>query len=541
MSEVIQSKEKNSFIEKLKKLVIRENKSVIKDSQDYDKYIEQEIEKMLKVRGEFVAVTSPEDEKKFIAEVKRSISAAIVAKDADAKANTKDEEKSEEEKKEEIKDKKSKAKIEKSTAVRDINSKQIGYLDRLEILHQMKTKMLREQLKKDEYVPSDKEYYKMLLLQKSIEQDREAYLAGLDEKTKAQVIKIEEEYKGKELDIERRSNQKFRQDLDEFARLNTKLKEINEWIEQKQQEMREGKVDPEEYQKAMQAKQLELEDTLEKISALNPQKLQEVCDTKAKHMRLQRGIMGRNYMAKVYARSSDEMKKRLNYKTEKENIQAAVTKKENQFLNQNGIERTIQEYKKHREELEKELEKIDELEDIPENIKRKTEILKELMIVDARLDGVENQKEDLEQGMKSSKNVEASLSDEDKTVEQEIKKIEEDFVEIEENVESMDKDIQTAGIQGRTEQEIQKEALATGAVTAGAVSLAGGDIGDSVFIGAMAAAEKESSEKTNNGKINEWENLVNNTPDTKAVENFRETQEALQERQELYEQERVRK
>lgn len=538
MNEVIQDKSKNSFIEKLKKMVIRENKNIVKDNADYEKYIQQEAEKMWNERKKLVAVTSPEEEKRFIAEARRSISAAIVAKEAEAKTNKKDDEKSAEEKKDEIKDKKGQAKVEKSTAVRDINSKEIGYLDRLELLYQMKIKMLREQQKKDEYVPSDKEYYKMLLLQKSIEADRKNALNGLDEKSKAQFIKVEEEFKRKELDIERRSNQKFRQELDEFSRLNTKIKEINEWIEQKQEEMRDGKVDPEEYQKAMKEKQVELQNTLVKISALNPQKLQEVCDVKAKHARLERGIMGKNYREELYLRSSDEMREKLNYKNEKEKLQAVITQKENNFFDQNGINRTIEQDKKHKEYLEKEKEKLDDAEQTPENIKRKAEVLKELRIIDTRIDGAENKKEELEQGMKYDENVEGKLAQEDKAVEEDIKEIEQDFAEIEENIEEMDKDIETAGIQGKTEEEIRKEAIETGAVVGGVVSLAGGDTSDAIIAGAIAAGVKEDTER---GKINEWENMVNkDAPDTKAVENYRETQEAIQEQQEQYEQERIR-
>jgi len=541
MSEVIQNKEKESFVEKLKKMVIRENKNIVKDNAAYEKYIQQVAEKMWNERKKLVPIASPEEEKRFIAEASRSVSAALVAKEAEEKSIIKDNEKSSEEKKEEIEDKKGQAKVEKLTAVRNINSKEIGYLDRYELLYQMKIKMLRDQQKKDEYVPSDKEYYKMLLLQKSIENDREEYLKGLDEKTRVQVVKVEEEFKRKELDIERRSNQKFRQEIDEFSRLNTKIKEINEWIEQKQEEMREGKVDPQEYQKAMKEKQLELENTLEKISALNPKKLQEVCDVKAKHARLEKGIMGRNYRAELYLRSSDEMRERLNYKNEKEKLQAVITQKENRFFDQNGINRTIEQDKKHKEYLEKEKEKLDEAEQTPENIKRKAEVLKELRIVDARIDSGETKKEELEQGMKYDENVENKLALEDKALEEDIKEVEQDFTEIEQNIEEMDKDIRTVGIQGKTEEEIRKEAIETGAVVGGAVSLAGGNASDAIIAGAVAAGVKEETER---GKINEWEGMVNDTPDTDAVEKQRERQKALEdleEQQEIYEQERIRK
>lgn len=96
---------KNSFIERLKKLVIRENKDIVKQNPDLEKYIEQEIEKMLKVRGEFVAVTSPEEEKKFRAEVKRSLKKALEEKalangeKIDTKIKTADSDKTAEEKK----------------------------------------------------------------------------------------------------------------------------------------------------------------------------------------------------------------------------------------------------------------------------------------------------------------------------------------------------------------------------------------------------------------------------------------------------------
>jgi len=538
MSEVIQNKD--SFLDRLKKLVERENKKIVKSSPDYEKYIEEEIAKMLKERNKFVAITTPEEEKIFKAEVKRSLTAALLAKDSDQKERTEisDNEKTEQEKKEEIAEKKKDSNMEKTGIIRDANSKDIGYLDRLELLNQMRVQTLRDQLNAGNYVPSDKEYYKMLLLQKSIESDRDEYLEGLDEKTKLEVLKIEEDYKGKELDIERKSNQKFRQELDEFKRLNIKVRELNKFIEQKQEEMQEGKVDPEEYQKTMNEKQLEMASALERISALNPEKLQEVCDIKIKHERLERGIMGAGYRAEIYNRSSDEMKKRLDYKTGKENIQATVIKAENSFFDKNGIQRTINSFKSHKEELEEELDDINNSENSPENIKRKSEILKELRIVDSRLDSAENKKDKLEQGINEDEEITATFATEDKIVEEEIKEIEKDFEEIDKNIEEMETDVQTAGIQGKSEEKIRAEAIVTGAIVSGAVSVAGGSDGEALLAGVVAAEVKEEKEK---GKISEWEGMVNSTPDEEAVENFRETQEAMIEQEEQYEQERIRR
>ena len=68
--------------------------------------------------------------------------------------------------------------------------------------------------------------------------------------------------------------------------------------------------------------------------------------------------------------------------------------------------------------------------------------------------------------------------------------------------------------------------------------MAGGDASDAIIAGAVAAGVKTEQER---GKLNEWEGMVNDTPDTEAVENFRETQEAMQEQQEQYEKERIRK
>lgn len=140
--------------------------------------------------------------------------------------------------------------------------------------------------------------------------------------------------------------------------------------------------------------------------------------------------------------------------------------------------------------------------------------------------------------MQSGEDIEGKLKFEDKAVEEDIHEVEQDFKEIEENIENMEKDVETAGIQGKTEEEIRKEAITTGAVVGGAVSLAGGTPSQAITAGMVTSAIKEEKER---GKLNEWEGMVNDKPDEQAVENFRETQEKMIEQQQEYEKERIRK
>ena len=142
--------------------------------------------------------------------------------------------------------------------------------------------------------------------------------------------------------------------------------------------------------------------------------------------------------------------------------------------------------------------------------------------------------------METDKNVDAKLAQEDKAIEEDVKEIEQEFVEVDKNIDKMDKDMDTAAIQGKPEEEIRKEAIETGVVVGGAVSLAGGNLTQAAIAGAVVAEVKEEHESS---KLrNEWESMVNPTPDDEAVKRHRETQDALKEleqQEELYGRERT--
>ena len=526
----------SKFIEGLEGLVISDEKpetdekSVTRLSKK--EYVERELKKAMEERKRGVAISDPKADKKFMKDMRKSLEAAY----DEAKAKELEENKAKAKTVEKSKEEKGAA---KKTSLRDINDKDIGYLDRVALLHEMKMKMLKEQRDKGDYVPSSKEAYKVMLLEASIERDRESYVKGLESEELASVVKIEEGYKNKELDVTREQNKEFREKLFEMSELNKKVKEINDCFEELQEKMRNGEIGEEEYRKSIANNQAELDKTLKSINELNPEKMQKAVDEQQRQSRLQKHFLGKDYNEKVYLRSSEEFKKRLDYANEKKLYNAAAIVTENKYLQKEGLDRTIEEYEKHRKELEKELEK---LEDTPDNLKRRAEILKELRITDAKIDGYENTREDLENGLEKDMDVTGDIENESKAVEEDIEDVEKDFEDVEEVLdksEKLDFDFDSSRVEA--ESEIREEAFKTGARTAVAVKIIDDcphDTEHAVVAGAVAGKMKENSLR------NEWENAVNkeyNADDVKTKQARDEAiREELEEQGDIYAGERTR-
>ena len=521
-------KNKNSFIDRLRSLVKKEEKQNLTKNMSRKQYIDLEVEKAVEERRKLSPIVDLEEEKKFRAEMRKSFEAAYDEKEIS------DTDEDIENKEKESKDK------EKSNSLRNIDDKSMGYLDRLELLHQIKMKMLKEQRDNGNWYPDTKEAYKVMIIEASVEKDREAYINSLDENERKRVLGIEENYKNKELDIVRKQNKEYRENLDEFGELNKKLRDINDWFEEFQKQMREGKVNEEDYRKQVKEKQVELDDVLADINRLNPQKLQEVIDERNKQQRLSRTILGSDYAEKVYVRSSDEMKQRLDYLYGKNKYQEATIISENRFLQKEGIERTIDEYENHRKHLEKELESLKEE---PENIDRRAEIIKELRITDAKIDGYENTKEALEKGMAKDVDVEGKIQEESRKVEEDIKEVENDFEDIDKITEkSKEDDFDMNSARAATEKEIRDKALKTGVTVGVATKIIDDcphDTEHAVIAGAVAGKIKENSLRQ------EWENAVSDQYNAKDVKTKQERDKALQkeldEQEQVYERERIRK
>lgn len=526
----------NEFIKNLQSQVnanrVEEQKKENITSLSKKEYVERELKKVLEERKRGNAVSNPKENKRFEKEMRKSLEEAYDAAKAneveEKKAKAKQVEKSHEEKEA----------TKKGTNLRDINGKDIGYLDRVALLHEMKMKMLKEQRDKGDYTPSTKEAYKIMLLEASIERDREKYMEGAEPEEIAAVVKIEEAYKNKELDVTREQNKDFREKVHEMSELNKKLKDINDCFEELQEKMRNGEISEEEYRKEVGEKQVELDETLADINELNPEKLQDAIFEKQRQARLQRAVLGKDYSEKVFVRSSDEMKERLNYVSEKNAYNAAAIMTENKYLQKQGLERTIEECEKHKEELEKELEK---LEDTPDNLKRRTEILKELRITDAKLDGYNNTKDDLEHGLEKDKDVRVDMEEESKAVEEDIKEVEEEFEPVEEVLEkSEESDFDFNHSRVDAEHEIREEAFKTGVKTAVAVKVLDDcprDTEHAVIAGVVAGKMKE------NNLRNEWENAVSkeyNESDVKTKQaRDAAIREELEEQEQTYERERT--
>lgn len=489
-------------------------------------YVERELKKAIEERKRGNAISDPKADKRFEKEMRKSLEEAYDALKAheveEKKAKAREVEKSHEEK----------GASKKESSLRDINGKDIGYLDRVALLHEMKMKMLKEQRDKGDYTPSTKEAYKIMLLEASVERDREKYMESLEPEEIASVIKLEEAYKNKELDVVREQNNDFREKVHEMSELNKKLKDINDCFEELQEKMRNGEISEEDYRKEMAEKQLELDETLADINELNPEKLQEAIYEKQRQSRLQRAVLGKDYSEKVFVRSSDEMRERLNYASEKNAYNAAAIMTENKYLQKQGLERTIEEYEKHKEKLEKELEK---LEDTPDNLERRTEILKELRITDAKLDGYNNTKDDLEHGLERDKDVRVDMEEESKAVEEDIKEVEEEFEPIEEVLEKSEElDFDFDHARADAEHDIREQAFKTGVKTAVAVKVLDDcprDTEHAVIAGVVAGKMKENSLR------NEWENAVSKEYNEEDVRTKQERDAAI--REELEEQEQT--
>lgn len=528
---------KNSFIENLENQVNENNARFVETNTEEvsgiskKEYVERELKKIMEQRENLSPITDPKAEKKFKKEMKKSLEEAYdsLKKEQTEKETSKEEKKAEEN-----------IQKQNESGLRNIEDKDIGYLDRLALLHQMKQKMLKEQRDRQDFVPSTKEAYKIMLLEASIEKDREKYISAMDEKEVSNVVKIEEKYRNEELDIVRAQNKEFREKIYEFEELNKKLKDINDWFEEMQSKMRDGKLDEEEYRREAAKKQDELDDILKDINKLNPEKLQKAVFERQRQDRLQKSVMGKDYNEKVFLRSSKEMQGRLNYLHEKNAYNAFAILEENKYLQKQGIERTIKEHEEHKEKLEKELEK---LEDTPENLKRRSEIIKELRITDAKLDGYEATKENLEYGLQNDKDVQAKIDSENIGIEEDIKEVEKDFKDIDQVVEKSEKDdFDMNSSRAKTEEEIRKESLKTGMTVGVAVKVLDDcpyDTEHAVVAGVVASKIKE------NNLRQEWENAVSKEYNAKDVQEKQQRDKAieedLKEQEKVYERERTRR
>lgn len=526
----------SKFIDELKSKVIMPGvNSEEKKSEDITRlskkeYVERELKKAIEERKRGNAVFDPKAERRFEKEMRKSLEEAY-----DEMKAHEVEEKKEEAKAIEKRDTK------KEESLRDMNGKNIGYLDRVALLHEMKMKMLKEQRDKGDYTPSTKEAYKIMLLEASIERDREKYVDGLEPEEIVSVRKIEEAYKNKELDVVREQNKEFREKIHEMSELNKKSKEINDCFEELQEKMRNNEIGEEEYRKEMREKQAELDKVLEDVNTLNPEKLQNAIFEKQRQSRLQKAVLGKDYNEKVFVRSSDEMQKRLNYLSGKNAYNAAAIMTENKYLQKQGLERTIAEHEKHRKELEKELDK---LKDTPDNLKRRAEITEELRITDAKLDGYNNTMEDLENGLAKDIDVSSNMESESKAVEKDIKEVEAEFEPIEEALEENEKHEVGAGAPPEDkdiEGEIKKEAFKTGVKTAMFVDVMDDSPNDkkhAAVAGAVAGKMKANSLRE------EWERGVNNKYDKEAVDEKIKrdaaVREELEEQADIYAGERTR-
>ncbi len=519
----------NDFIKSLQSQVkgtkVEEQKVESVTRLSKKEYVERELKKAMEERKRGSAISDPKADKRFMKDMRKSLEEAY----DEAKAKELEENKAKAKTVEKSKEEKGAA---KKTSLRDINDKDIGYLDRLALLHEMKMKMLKEQRDKGDYVPSSKEAYKVMLLEASIERDREPYVKGLESEELASVVKIEEGYKNKELDVTREQNKDFREKLFEMSELNKKLKDINDYFEELQEKMRNGEIDEEEYRKCIDKKQYEFDEVLKDINELNPEKLQKAVDEQQRQSRLQKHFLGKDYNEKVYLRSSEEFKKRLDYANEKKLYNAAAIVTENKYLQKEGLERTIKETENHKEKLEKELEKLG---DTPDNLKRRTEILKELRITDAKLDGYENTREDLENGLEKDIDVTGDIENESKAVEEDIEDVEKDFEDVEEVLDKSEElDFDFDSSRAEAESEIREEAFKTGARTAVAVKIIDDcphDTEHAVVAGAVAGKMKENSLRK------EWENTVSKEYNGADVKTKRDRDAAI--REELEEQENV--
>lgn len=425
------------------------NKLLLKDIfKNYLKlYILKLEEEKLKVQGDISKDKKTDEKEKIEDQTKEQ-------EEKDIKEEDKDKSKEEQE---EDKDKTKKEIEEKKDPNKSIGQNQIGYLDRVTMFQIMKRDIANDQIQHKSYCADEQLYYKTLLFEKTLQNDEEEYLKGLNEEDKIALTELKENIKDEELKNEFKIQEKFDSKLEKLEKLNNEWQALNDELEALYKRQEDEQFD-------INNKNSEYKDMKENITSrmllvskqvaeLNPKEMQRQKDVKSKQMILKKSIVGPFQEKSEYKEAKGSVKSEIDKKDQKQEEQSQKIEKESLFNTEKTLKRTIELNKKHIDTLEEKLEDTS-----PTDIKLRSELLQEIQEVKVQNNSYEELEKSMNSSMKKEKDIDLEVANTEKEIEKETEKIEESFKEVNTYVEKEEQKEADFVLEDPTEQ-LDKDTL----------------------------------------------------------------------------------
>lgn len=258
-----------------------------------------------------------------------------------------------------------------------------GYLDRLEILHNLKMEMYDEQIKKNEICPNEDLFYKTIFLERELMAQREK----LSQQEQDGLLEIEEKYKKEEMVKQKKIRDQLKIEARNFDKLVTALKEVNDEIKYVQKlqlqstERDTGMITEEDAEKRLIIANEKRTKILAEISIINPDLILEKKEQQHQMEQVKRDVMGGEINPEDY---SEETQKNIKYANATDK-KTEYTFKSNDNYYKKEIEESIISYKEQFEKLKKRLNELPNEPETADDIKEKANILVQMRQVKGQI------------------------------------------------------------------------------------------------------------------------------------------------------------
>lgn len=258
-----------------------------------------------------------------------------------------------------------------------------GYLDRLEILHNLKMEMYDEQIKKNEICPNEDLFYKTIFLERELMAQREK----LSQQEQDGLLEIEEKYKKEEMVKQKKIRDQLKIEARNFDKLVTALKEVNDEIKYVQKlqlqstERDTGMITEEDAEKRLIIANEKRTKILAEISIINPDLILEKKEQQHQMEQVKRDVVGGEINPEDY---SEETQKNIKYANATDK-KTEYTFKSNDNYYKKEIEESIISYKEQFEKLKKRLNELPNEPETADDIKEKANILVQMRQVKGQI------------------------------------------------------------------------------------------------------------------------------------------------------------
>lgn len=244
--------------------------------------------------------------------------------------------------------------------IKKIEPRNIGYMDRLAILHDMKMKLYKEQEAQGKGVTDLRYTEIMMRYEKEILEHREEYIAGLTDKEKEKFKQEEAKLQREELEAKKRAEEEYITRCSQFSVLVGEVERFREQLAAIQQQFEDNEIDIDTYESQKQEIQSKLQVTLVSMNMLNPNELLEDSRGILEREAMQLNILGGDYRTRLIENSTLEMASRISQSHSKDMETVHTIKSNEEYFQQNGIHAMAIELKEHLDNLNKELESVQE-------------------------------------------------------------------------------------------------------------------------------------------------------------------------------------